>query len=230
MSIGRADQDLTRHARPLRPQVRLGLLAAAAGVATVAAFAVLAAVVDEPFRLFSKEAVESLGGRAYVGWMANLGSAVWLVGAVAGVLAGAVLLKAGRRGPGRFLLEFGAYTTVLVADDLFLLHESVYPSVGIPEEAVYLAYGLTALFLLHRHLPLVRAHDGLLFVLAVGLWVGSVAFDVVQETWGVHLHVLEDGSKLVGLVLWSTFLVAAAVRELTASVQQPVRGAARSAS
>lgn len=217
------DRTATRPARPLRPQLRLGLPAAAAGVLVVGGFWLLARLVDEPFRLFSKEPVESLGGRAYVGWMASLGSAVWLVGAVAGVLAGAVLLRAGRRAPGRFLLELGAYTVALVADDLFLLHESVYPAVGLPEEAVALAYGLVVLVLLHRHLPQVRAHDGLLLLLAVGLWVASIGFDVLQETWGVHLHLLEDGSKLVGLVLWSTFLVAAAARELQAGLAAPGR-------
>lgn len=212
--------DLLSMSRPGRQTLRRAGAAVAAGVGVVLAFVALAAVTGEPFMLFSKEPAESVGARPYIGWLAHLGAAVWLASASAALLAGAVLRRLGRTQVGAFLLAFGAYTAVLTIDDLFLVHESVN-SRGFPEEILYLSYGATAVLLILRFHREVARNDGVLLLLALGLWATSVGFDVVQETWSIHLHVLEDGSKVVGVVVWAVWLVGAAYRELLAPAREP---------
>lgn len=206
-----------RAGRSLGQQVRLASLSAGAGTLLVLGFVLLAAVVDEPFKLLSKEPAESLGGAAYVGWMAHLGSVIWLTGAVSGVLAGWALLRGGSPEPARFLLAFGAFTALLAADDLFLLHESVYPALGVPEEGVYAAYAGLVAVLLWRCRAQLLGHDGLLVLLALGLWALSVGSDLLPSDWSARVHLVEDGTKLIGATLWTTFVTAAALRELAAA-------------
>lgn len=198
-----------------------GAVAVAAAVAVIGAFAAGAAVLGEPFSVFSKEPAETFPGMRYAGSFANLVSVVWLTGAVAAVVGGTALCRSGRAATGRFLLVGGLLVGVLVADDLFLLHESVYPKIGIPEEAVYLAYGVgTAAFgwFYRRHL----GRELLLLVAAVGFWVVSVASDVVQEMgWG-QSYIVEDGSKAVGVVLWTVMLVRLTLAALTDAMRPAV--------
>jgi len=212
---------------PLRRQAARAALAAAAAGLVLGGFVVLGELVDRPFRYFSKEPVETLGGPGYVGWLAHLGSVVWLAGGASALLAGAVLRLERRRGAG-FLLAAGALTAALVADDLFLLHETVYPALGVPEEVVYATYGVLLVTVAARWRHDVGRHDAALLALALALWAASVGADVVQETRGAlpHHHLLEDGLKLVGTALWTTFLVAAAGRDLRRAVRgAPTAGA-----
>lgn len=183
-------------------------------VVVLAVFAGLSAFSGYEFRYFSKEPAESLSGEAYVGWLAHLTVLTWAGAAATSLFAGFLLRVGGSAASATFLLALGSFTALLVLDDFFLLHESVYPRLGVPEEGVYITYGVLVLVLARRFTARLRGHAVLLAVVAPLFWGTSVGFDFVQETWGVSLHLLEDGAKTVGVAMWSVFLVDAAAHEV----------------
>ena len=207
------------HVQPVRAQLRLVISTVLVAFCVIAGFVVLAELTDHPFKYFSKEPAESLGADPYVGWFAHFTSAVWLGAAVTALFAGLILRRSGDRRHGSFLLAAGVLSTLLGADDLFLLHEFVYPSIGIPQEAVYLAYAVLLVAFVWRFRPEIVADDWLLLVLTAAFWATATISDVMQHRWGIP-HVVEDGAKLTGVALWTTFIVRAASRHVLAELDR----------
>lgn len=208
--------------------MRTGTVAALAVVATsVVTLAVWAAAraFDVPFADLSREPVTTLHGPRYAGWYAHSVIFVWMVPA-GGALVGALALhRLGRRLGARFLLLGGVLTVAMVADDLFLLHEAVYPKLGLPAEVVYLGYGTaTALYAWRFRDRMGR--DLLLLVAAYAMWSVSIGFDVLLDE--AAPLVLEDSAKASGTVLWSLFLLRRAADELVAAAREGAADAASS--
>lgn len=144
---------------------------------------------------------------AHFGLVSNLGIAMWTASATLTTFIGLWLTAQG--GFSRlavFLLFASGFTVVLLLDDLLMLHEFVFPSMGIAEEWIYatylgggLAYGALALMTFRW------ARLGLL-VLAGGFLGGSVAVDVFSDDgWWWSAYLLEDGLKLFGIFAWFGF-------------------------
>lgn len=203
----------------VRTQVRLVGSIVLAAFCVIGGFALLAELTGHRFRYFSKEPAETLGADLYVGWFAHFTSVVWLAAAATAVFAGVLLNRSGDTRHGSFLLAGGVLSTLLGADDLFQLHEFVYPKIGIPQEAVYLAYAVLLVAFVWRFRPEIMAHDWLMLVLTAAFWAMSTFSDVMQHRWGIP-HLVEDGAKLTGVALWTTFLVRAASRHLLARIDR----------
>ncbi len=148
---------------------------------------------------FTREPVSALtvGGAtcngpscSYVGVVSNLGVLLWCAAAAACFLAAA--LTSGRRSP---LLYAGLLTTALLADDLFLLHEGVYALV-IEERIVFGLYALALVGFVVAFRRFLRETTPSLFAAACALFAVSL---VVDERWAGN-HLLEDGSKFLGIV------------------------------
>ena len=194
------------HDHRWRRDVPLAAGVAGLGVAAVLGFVLLGRIVDRSFRYFSKEPAETFQAPVYVGWAAHGTTLIWSIGAVCALLVGVVLRSIpAERERSSFLLSGGLLTALMVVDDMFLLHDGVYARASIPEELLYAAYGIAAAAIGWRFRRVILESHPLLLVAAVLAWGGSVASDFVQETTGRHLHVWEDGSKLVGVMLWSAF-------------------------
>lgn len=216
---------MTNHAAHPRPRSRrlrgtlvVGGLTVLAALAVIGIFVLAASRLGIEFKVFSKEPVETFGGQRYTGYFAHVVVLVWQVSATAALLAGVTLRLAGHRAVSTMLLAGGALSALMVVDDFFLLHEYIYPRVGIHEEMVYVAYGLlTAAFAwaFRRRL----GSDLLLLGGAYACWAASVTFDFVQETWGIHLHLGEDGVKAIGTALWSAFMIRIALRALLDAIR-----------
>lgn len=121
----------------------------------------------------------------------------------------------------RALLWGGALTAVLFLDDFFLLHESLYTTIlGAPELAVYAVYGIAGLAFAWRFRRLLGAEAGALLVLAATAFVLSTAMDLALP----GRHLLEDGLKLLGIVLWTIFFVGLSVAELLRRLERMPQG------
>lgn len=194
-----------------RPLV-LGYLAAAAfmGLAEL-----LVHIADRPFEYVAREpasAVQDTGCDgmrcALAGLHATGTSLVWFFGAVAALLAAWVLRRQGRDLElMRTLLLAGGLTAVMVADDVFLLHDYVLDAV-ITQAAPTSAYGLAAVFVGAR-LRRFGDHGSLaLLVVAGTMLAASAGLDRFYEEGPAEL---EDGLKLFGVVTWTAMLLRLAV-------------------
>jgi hypothetical protein len=187
-----------------------------------------AATLGRPFSYFSREPASALGGAWYAGFVSNVGILLWAVGATASLLAWWIV----RHQPGagsNLLLWAGILTTGELLDDLFLLHDAVYPMLGVPEQAVVAVYGLATLTLA----VVFRDRLGRTGIVAVGfslaLFTASFGFD---QAWPGN-HLLEDSLKFIGIATWTSYLVALSAAELRgaslpslATTREPTRASA----
>ena len=182
--------------------------AAAAIVLLVASAAGM--VLDRPFNDFSRDPVTVLEGPAYIGFVSSLGAVAWAVGCGA-CLVGALALS----GRARLALACGGLlTAILMADDLLLVHEAYIEFVGLPMVAAPLIYaGLSIAFLVVFR-EFLRRHGLWILLVACALFAVSAAIDFALDEDAPFI--VEDGSKLFGIVTWSGFFVLATVQEIQA--------------
>jgi hypothetical protein len=173
-------------------------------------------VMDRSMRDFSQDPTEVLDGPAYIGFLTGIATVVWSVAATSCLLA---WLAAGRSARSPFLWS-ALFVTALLADDLFRLHESYYPQVGLPQLVVAAIYGVAGAAYVWLFRSFIRANDGWLFLLGLALLGISIATDQLVDNgpWFT-----EDGTKLLGIVTWALFYLRAALRVLVAD---PVAAAA----
>ncbi len=193
---------------PLGRQLAVGAVVVAVSLALLGAFGVLGAVLDVPYRIFTKEIAEQFVVASYTGFLAHITWFLWVVAGTAGLLAAAVLRRLDRRDRRiRFFLGTSLLTAVLLLDDFAMLHEQWLPRAGIPEEGLYAFFAVILVVLLLRFRPQFAAGGALLAVAAGASWAASLGADFVQEVWEIHAHAVEDGAKLVGTALWAAFMV-----------------------
>lgn len=150
----------------------------------------------------------------YDGMISNIGILLWWSTATLSGLA-ALVLALQSRAP-RDVTGFAVaavFSAWLASDDLFMLHESVLPLVGLPQFGTFLIYGgLAAAYLLLAWRTVV-ARAPLFVVLALAMLGGSAAVDVMSDhdfgavtTWllsDVRLQtLLDDGLKFLGIGFW----------------------------
>lgn len=196
------------------PRSRRARLLAAYGV-SAACFILLmgswifAAASDRPLGSMTRDLNQLTGLGPSFGLISAVGVMLW-----AGSLGVACFALYFVRGSNRRAWAVWAgFTLLLLVDDAFILHDIVLPNAGIPEKVVYLVYVVAGVVWLAVILPLVtRAGTAHMVIVAVGLMAFSVAADVVdvQRFGDDVLMVFEDGSKLLGVGMYFSAVVATA--------------------
>jgi len=112
----------------------------------------------------------------------------------------------------RFLILAGAFTTLLMIDDFFLLHEGVFRHhLPVPESIIYAVYACMALLLLTLYRKIILSSEYILFLLAGFLLASSIGVDILQhilsrkQYLALGGYVLEDGFKLAGIITWMLY-------------------------
>ena len=183
------------------------VLAAAVGVGllVIAAIVVASAVVDVPAETFTRDPAALAPGLPWYGGSVSLLSAV-----VWGVVCALAAFVAWAGSP-RLRMPLGllaALAAILLADDALMLHESVGPRIGIPDEAWYAVYAVLAGLLTWTLRTDLRRGSGVAYLLGGAFLALSVLVDAFNiETSAAFL--LEDGAKLIGGVVWITVPVLA---------------------
>ena len=119
-----------------------------------------------------------------------------------------------------FLLFSGLISCLLLFDDLFLLHEAVFPIYfHIPKNVVYLVYinFILAYVLLFRNE--LRNSEYLILVIAFGLigiaqFVDMLPMPIPEDSF------LEDAVKLFGIVTWFSYYMRYCVRIARTHIDQ----------
>ena len=190
-----------RQARTLRATLLLAYLSALLGLCVLAW---ISSTIGVPVSDFTRDPVAVMRAPFYTGLLSNLGILLWCATAAITLFGAAVLDKRGQRREWVLFLRWsGLVTTVLLFDDLFLFHERVFPEfLNIREGYVLLCYGLLMLVYLgifHRE---ILQTEFLALVLAGGFFAGSILVDRLPENWMPWHHLVEDGSKFLGIVTW----------------------------
>lgn len=182
-------------ARRTPPASSWWLIAAtqAAGALLVLATAAASRVFDAPVATFTRDVQDLAGIPWYSGAVSTLTVMVSTAVATLALLAARVV-PTGRRRAGLF----AALAVALTVDDAFLVHEAVGPENGVPQELFLGGYALLAAVLAVSFLRTPRSGSTVAFFLGVA-WLGlSVLADALLH----HRFLLEDGSKLLGVLTW----------------------------
>lgn len=149
--------------------------------------------------------------RPYDGLLSNVGIVVWSVGATVPLFTAFLCRPHQLPLRTRYLLVAGGLVTaVLLADDLFMVHDTLMPEFfGVPEilsTAVLAGIPLAFLWSVRTTLP---QTPWVYLVLAVGYLGVMTVVDVVEKVISIPGHHLwEEGPKLLGILLWCGYFVA----------------------
>lgn len=170
--------------------------------------------LDFPVELMWQDPASTMGGAFYTGALSHAGVLAWWTAAVSGLLA----WRATRRHPvlrrrGNLLGAFGVLSAALALDDLFMVHEYVAPvHFGVPELVILGTWAGALLLILVRYRDILLSTIDSTLLLAAGLALGVMAAVDLSLPDSPLQVVLEEGSKLLGVLLWASLNLRAAVR------------------
>ena len=105
-----------------------------------------------------------------------------------------------------FFVISGFITSLLLLDDLFLLHERIFPQVlHWRQRYIYIGYVSIVLGYLVFFRKTILKSNFTILALALGFFLLSVVVDCISAKMGEFIpfyHLYEDGFKLFGLASW----------------------------
>ena len=182
-------------------------------VAFIAVAWLAARARDIQFSELSRDPAEILGSSFYLGSLTHVGVLVWWSSAaICFFAAGFHDPRSGVGNRRAFLRASAVVAAWLTLDDFFLLHDVVFPRhLGIRQRFVLLIYGAGMVLYLARFRKEILKTEYLLFAASLACFGVSVLADVMQSR--VQLdehHLIEDGSKFLGIAIWTLYFVRAA--------------------
>ena len=200
------DRKTTRQAgwREFSHLIFAGLL----GCLAIALVVLASWFLGEPTAVFTREPQEVLKGPFYVGSFSNLGGLVWFGAAAIMLFAGS--LKPLDRGA---LILAASVTWAMGLDDVFMLHDRVYPKLYLNETCVSALYfGTMGLIVLRYYHQLARS-TLVGIAIAVICWVLSAVLDQYFNHISIG-QLGEDGLKFIGIVVWAAAWIRQAYSDL----------------
>jgi hypothetical protein len=198
----------------LSRDVRVGSVIAIATAGVLVALYLATRAADISFTDLSRDPAATLDGPWYTGAVSTSAITLLIVGAGIALFVVSLLPTVDGRSRKGLLGGLSLIVLVVAADDLFMLHEEVFPLVGINTVMFSAIYGIALLAVLWWWREVVGSTDWV-FLLLAALGMGfSVAIDVVLETGLVTLPVpgelVEDPAKILGMIFMSFYLVVTA--------------------
>jgi hypothetical protein len=207
----------------------------APALAVFVAIASCGALAHSDVEALMRDPMATAGLAPLTGLVSNLGVLAWC-SAAATTLFGGWFLHRSRPGEhARFLLSLGVLTSYLGVDDFFQLHEELLRRYfGVSEKILYVALALIVLGYLVYFRQLMSTTSYPVLVASLVCLSVSVSIDAVFEPFlrglGPGRILLEDGSKWLGIVAWSSYAVRTAfdflVAETLGKGPRPVGGLA----
>jgi len=205
-----------------------------AALGVVLGAAVIARVHFEiPFHHTMGDPANVTGWPFYLGFVSNVGALLWAAAASIFLFSFYVHRSSGGDAEwGRFLLCSGLFVGLLGLDDLFMLHEQVFPNyLSVSQSLVVASYaGLAALYVA-RFAALIAQTAYPVFVAAIAMLAASAALDQIQDHFSIAFTgagFCEDAAKLLGIGTWLSYAIhtsAALLRGEYAALHAPARRA-----
>jgi hypothetical protein len=175
----------------------------------IMAVAVLSAVKGVSFDKFSRDPLQILEGKPYIGVISNIGIVFWT--ATSAILFYSLQISYAQKRSREqlyFLLCSGLLTTMMLFDDLLMLHDVIFPGyLSLDEKVFYCFYCFSVIALFYFFRKIVLRSDYILFILAFGFLGGAVITDVILAL-GFKLtyeYLVEDGLKFLGIIAWFAY-------------------------
>jgi hypothetical protein len=186
------------------------------GVALLAGAVIFSGLTGASMRTLLQDATTVLEAPFYVGALSLLGIILWTAGAAVCLFTASRLRATTSAAWRTFLLVSGIFTSLLLVDDAFLLHDEILPvHAGISGELYGLFYVAAMVAYLVTFRQAIALSNYVLLFVALVLFAISSATDLassrLSEVIESRLVVLaEDGTKLLGIGTWLAYFVSVA--------------------
>lgn len=202
-------------------QIRFPVFLYIAGFVILALGLAASQAFDIPMRHLLGDPAQITGSEFYVGILSNLTVITWAAGAYVALYTWSLLSRVGAETEWiRFFKLGGLLTLVLMLDDLFMFHESIFPDyLFLPhltglnpnEKILFGIYGLFTIYYIYSSRHTFEKTPWIHFAVALGFFATSFLIDrgigkylVPNRTARI---LVEDGSKFLGTIGWSWFYV-----------------------
>lgn len=187
-------------------------------VAVLCVVVILRLQTGIPISHFTRDPLSVAEAPFYSGIVSNIGILLWCTSAVICLFTSAILRKGNDKELSSFFLISGLITSVLLLDDFFLLHENFLPVyLYTPEKVIMTGYGIMMSFYLIRFRRKILETEFLLLLFALGFFGFSLVVDIGLIHVRPH-YLFEDGSKLLGIVSWSTYFARVCLKQISNAV------------
>lgn len=163
-----------------------------------------------PIGELTRDPIAVVEAPIYTGFFSQAGIFFWAASATVSLFC-AMLLYGQKREPTlqKFYFFSGLFVLLLGLDDIFLLHEVVFPMIGISEKAILSMYLIIALSYAIGFVKIILQTDYVLLFIAAFFFGISVILDVTNIS-GLDPYLWEDGAKMTGIISWFGYLACSA--------------------
>lgn len=154
---------------------------------------------------FTRDPAGLLNVNPFTGVISNIGILFWCATSVLCFFTAFIHWKNKSIKVATFLFYSGLITAVLLFDDLFMFHETVFPEIlHIPEKLVYVAYFVLVLVYFIKFSQDLLKTDYIILFFACNFFALSIVCDTFFVQEGMEF-LIEDGFKLFGIISWFIF-------------------------
>jgi len=173
---------------------------------------------DTPVWMFTRDPADITHSSPFIGIVSNICILLWCATAAICFFACVALRNKAHEKMALFFLLSGLITSLLLLDDLFLLHERIFPQYfHWRQRYIYVSYVSIVLAYLVSFRKIIFENNFFILALALSFFFLSVVVDCISAKMGEALpyfHLYEDGFKLFGLASWLGFYGLTALRAL----------------
>jgi hypothetical protein len=164
-------------------------------------------VSERPISYFTRDTAAVLHEQPFAGFLSNVGIIFWV--ATASILLNEYWFlrdKSEEINNAHFFLYGGVISSLLLFDDFFMLHDRLLPRFYINEFFVYIFYGvLVFAYLLKFRSQILKFNYSLLILAFLFFSISLIVDRFPDDIFGKWYHLLEDGSKYIGIWCWFNF-------------------------
>ena len=220
----------------IRKEYRFFIFICVAIVILLCLFNLASTITNIPVNLFTRDpasimlekGVFSSNLAPLIGSLSHIGIILWCVSASICIFASCLLTQKepvelySRSQKSRyFLIYFGAFTSILLLDDLFLLHEEVV-TIIFPQNVTYIFYLSISLFGIFKFWNTILTTEWPILCVGISFLLISVLMDITHVPIRfVEPILLEDGFKLLGIASWCTYFVLSAFQFVHMPTDKP---------
>jgi hypothetical protein len=167
-------------------------------------FILMARKYDVTMSYYTRDPAAIFKGSPFAGIISNIGIILWC--ATASICFFSLVLNS-KKGIfiSAFLLMSGIFTSILMFDDLFMIHEYIIPEkLNVSQKAVYVFYILFAAMYFSAFFKIIIKFDFLLIIVSCSFFFLSLVCDNFLNQQGMIIFT-EESSKLFGIATWFLF-------------------------
>lgn len=180
------------------------------GILVLIPIAVVSQIYQIPISKLTSDPIAIAGIHPLSGVLSNLGIILWCAATFSCALAATVIRVTAAKKVYLFLLFSSFLSAYLMLDDLFQFHEDLSGEIGLNQKVIYvLLFAAVFTYLISFRKILFQTNFLLLLTafafLSLSILTDTIIYKVFGNQLGDWLYLIEDGSKWIGIVFWSSY-------------------------